>query len=180
MHAFSIEATVAVANPYPANSLAARWVAHAIFEGRDPKVRQQGLSEADAGEWRIVTLKGAGNAALPEELWDDVFTILTGLGRFEFSDKLRVWHGDCLADNCSPEAQAFRVRLARHALSADYEAFYEPLGLDKKAGQAFEVDPFSLQLDDDDLERLCEWNTIPFQWLAYGIASEIHANRFGG
>jgi len=173
--ALPLETSLALLDP--SVSPAASWVARAIAEGSDPKVRQRGLSEEDAGEWQIVTLRGTGSAAIPEELWEEVFVILTDLGRVEPDTELRFWHGDCLAEDCSTKARAFRVRLARRALSLDYAEFYEPLSLDEKVAQALEASSLALLLNDGILERLCEQHGIPFEWLAFGLACEIEANR---
>jgi hypothetical protein len=161
-------------------SAAACWVARAIAEGSDPKVRQRGLTEEDAGEWQILTLRAPGGAVIPQELWEEVFVILTDLGRIEFNTGLRFWHGDCLADDYSGKAMAFRLRLARRALALDLRAFYEPLSLDEKHGQAVEASSLVLLLNDGILERLCERHGIPFEWLAFGVACEIAAKLLAG
>lgn len=177
MPASPVKTSLTVLDPSLPMSPAAGWVARAIAEGSDPKVRQRGLMEEDAGEWRIVTLRGTGNYAIPEELWEEVFIILIDLGRVQPNSELKVWHGDCLADNCSAKARAFRLRLARRSLALDYMAFYEPLSLDEKHARAVETGTLALLLDDGILERICECHGIPSGWLGYGAASEIGANR---
>jgi len=154
---------------------AEEWVERGIVSGCDPTVRQQSLSDEDAGEWRIVTKKSAGSCpALPKELWDEVFVVLVNLDRIKLDSKLKLWHGNCLAENCSAWALALRLRLVRQAFKLDIEEFYGPCGLDRKTAEAIEA-PGSVFLCPSSglIEQLSEGHGIPEEWLEFGIASEI-------
>ncbi len=154
-------------------SAAERWVERAIAAGNDPMARQQPLSGEDAGEWHIVTLKGSQSEAVPEELWDEVFVTLVVLGRVQCDQELQFWHGDFLAEDCSPQACAFRLRFARQALSLDFEPFYGTLGLDADTAQAVEAGELLLFPAAGNLDRLCQLHGFPSEWLAFGVAAEI-------
>lgn len=169
----SVKARVATPHPY---SLAKRWVERSAAGGFNPTVRQQSLSCEDAGEWRIATLKRSGGDVCPalyEELWDEAFMILADQGRVKFVPDLKIWHGDCLLDDCSARAVAFRLRFARRALGMDFEEFYCDCSIDEEEAEAMEA-CYALSPFPAGILKSVSWrHGIPLEWLEFGAASEI-------
>ncbi len=160
--------------------LAEIWVQAAIAAGCDPLMRQEPLSsEGLAGEWLLATAK-AGLAsplypgALPDDLLDEVFMVLSRLGRIKHDARLKPWHGNVMPDDGSPRALAFRVKLAREALAMDRTRFYGDCGLNLKAGEALEAAHVSFADPDNEmLQELCAHHAIPEEWAVLGNAEDI-------
>jgi len=160
--------------------LAEIWVQAAIAAGCDPHMRQEPLSsDGLAGEWLLVVSKAGLNhpiypGTLPDELLDEVFLILSRLGRVIHDRALKAWHGNVCPDDSSARAIAFRVRLAREALGLDRRHFYGSCGLNPKAGEALEAaHVFFASPDHDMLHELCVYHDIPEEWLMLGNAEDI-------
>ncbi len=174
----SENATVA---PRPArNSRATTWAERAIAAGCDPRLHQQPLSsDGFAGEWLLVTDKAGVNTSLypgklPEELWDEVFIVLVGLGRLIHDRDLRPWHGIVLLNDSSPQALALRIKLVRDALEMDHSLFYGACGLNPRAGEALEAGHALLASPGHEMvNQVSAHYDIPEEWLKYGTAEEI-------
>ena len=165
-----------------AGHLAEIWVQAAIAAGCDPFMRQEPLSSGElAGEWLLVTSKaGLSHAlypgALPDELLDEVFVVLSRLGRVQHDAILMPWHGNVMSDDSSALALAFRVRLAREALAMDRARFYGECSLNPKAGEALEAGHVSFASPDHVMvPELCAHHGIPEEWVAIGNAQDIEA-----
>ena len=160
--------------------LAETWVRQAIVAGCDPFMQQEPLASDDwAGEWLLV-ISFAGRASplypgtLPNELLDDVFTVLARLGRLTHDQHLKPWHGNVLLDDSSSRSIVFRLRLVRESLSMGVALFYGACGLDPKAGEAIEAGHFSLLSPDQaTLQAICTQYDIPEEWITQGTAEEI-------
>jgi hypothetical protein len=159
--------------------LAKTWVESAIAAKGDPFARQEPLSSGDAGEWKIVIHKAALNLslapeALRDDLWDEAFIVLAGLGRVKFADEPKTWHGNLLLDNCSPEAIALRTLVVRLALKMDHEQFYGACAINLKAAHALEAGhPAFASPTYEALDKLCDCHDIPESWLRFGGAMEL-------
>ena len=162
--------------------LAETWVQAAIAAGCDPHMRQQPLSsDGLAGEWLLVVSKAGLNhplypGQLPDELLDEVFLVLSRLGRVICDGELKAWHGNVWTDDSSPRALAFRMRLAREGLGLDRRQFYGAFRVNPVAGEALEAAHGSFaSADHEMLQELCAYHGIPEEWLMLGDAEDIEA-----
>jgi hypothetical protein len=174
---FPINRGAAQARTY--RSFAEVWVERAIAAGCNPNMRQQSLASEDAGEWLLVIFAAGLShplypGRLPVRFLDDVFLILSRLGRIEHNRNLKPWHGNVLLDNASSRAVALRLKLIRHALHMDYARFYGAVGIAAKVGEALESGRVAfLEPDVEMLKAVCLHYDAPEEWLTHGSAEEI-------
>jgi hypothetical protein len=148
------------------------WVDAARRAGLNPRIVQQPLLSAAAGEWHIATCKvdhglPGHPGPVPDDLWDEVFVILEARGDIVHDKELKCWHGAILPDETGRRAVALRLRLARRSLDLSPASFYGPI--------QFEFLPTFCErsFSEEELRTLCEYHGIPEEWLTSGEPAEI-------
>jgi hypothetical protein len=152
---------------------AREWVEKAIASGRDPQIviyppwmkrkyrktfiQRIGIDPAtDPGEW-------------PVELNAEIAQVLEEAGRVNDWRGEMPWNFQIAPDDCSAEAVAARLKLARETLGFDLNTFYAPTGLTLQTAKRWEGGKREFRyLGEKPVTALCKAHGINEFWLLCG------------